>query len=168
MARSNSTVSAAKKRGAAAPGTTKTRKRPASASKASGGKSGARKVAVGTSARTTASTRKPTPSRAPARGKTAGAARRATGQPAKSKVARQAKPVRKPAKKALSPEARKQLAGERLRQLLEEKRRLAAQTPAWQRIEHHDHAPRPAAHQPHGGGAPDAEATHNSGHRGDS
>jgi hypothetical protein len=43
----------------------------------------------------------------------------------------------------LSPEERKQAAAERLKMLLEEKKRRAAQTPSWQKIEHHDHpAPR--------------------------
>jgi len=52
----------------------------------------------------------------------------------------------------LSPAAQKKLAGEHLRSLLEQKKRRATQTPAWQLIEHHDNAPREPAHQPHGGG----------------
>jgi hypothetical protein len=53
--------------------------------------------------------------------------------------------------KPLSHAARKKLAGEHLRALLEQKKRLATQTPAWQKIEHHDHEPREPDHQPHGG-----------------
>jgi hypothetical protein len=51
--------------------------------------------------------------------------------------------------------------------MLEEKKRLAAQTPAWQRIEHHDHAPQQAEHQPHGGTAAGGEPAQDPGHRGD-
>jgi hypothetical protein len=54
---------------------------------------------------------------------------------------------------ALSPAAQKKLAGEHLRALLEQKKRRATQTPAWQKIEHHDNTPRDADHQPHGAGA---------------
>jgi len=50
------------------------------------------------------------------------------------------KPV--PAKKThrrMSPQARKNLVAKHLREMLEEKNRRAAQTPAWQQIVHHDH-----------------------------
>jgi len=53
--------------------------------------------------------------------------------------------------KPLSHAAQKKLAGEHLRALLEQKKHRATQTPAWQKIEHHDHEPREAGHQPHGG-----------------
>ena len=43
----------------------------------------------------------------------------------------------------LSPEEKKQIAGEHLKALLEQKKRRLKQTPAWKMIEHHDHpAPR--------------------------
>jgi len=48
-----------------------------------------------------------------------------------------------PAKRAsqtLSPEAKKNLAARHLWELVEEKKRRAAQPPAWQNIGHHDHA----------------------------
>jgi hypothetical protein len=56
----------------------------------------------------------------------------------------------------LSAEARKKLAGEHLRALLDEKKRRAAQTPTWQTITHHDHAARLPDALPHGvpSGAP--------------
>jgi hypothetical protein len=50
------------------------------------------------------------------------------------------KPV--PAKKAhrrMSPQAKKNLVAKHLREMLDEKNRRAAQTPAWQQIVHHDH-----------------------------
>jgi hypothetical protein len=65
------------------------------------------------------------------------------------------KPV--PAKKThrrMSPQARKNLVAKHLREMLEEKNRRAAQTPAWQQIVHHDH---PAPLIPPR--IPDAEAT---------
>ena len=55
------------------------------------------------------------------------------------------KPV--PAKKTprrMTPQARKNLVAKHLRQMLDEKNRRAAQTPAWQQIVHHDH-PAPMA-----------------------
>src|SRR5678816_4902903 len=58
-----------------------------------------------------------------------------------TKTARsRSKPV--PAKKAhrrMSPQARKNLVAKHLREMLEEKNRRAAQTPAWQQIAHRDH-----------------------------
>ena len=39
----------------------------------------------------------------------------------------------------MSPQARKKLVAKHLREMLEEKNRRAAQTPAWQQIVHHDH-----------------------------
>jgi hypothetical protein len=70
---------------------------------------------------------------------------------------------------ALSPAAQKKLAGEHLRALLEQKKRRATQTPAWQTIEHHDHAPRDADHQPHGGdGVADGDAARDPDDRGES
>ncbi len=55
-----------------------------------------------------------------------------------------AKPVRsQAATRELSPKARKDLAARHLWQLVEEKKRRAAQTPPWQTIAHHDH-PAPA------------------------
>jgi hypothetical protein len=59
-------------------------------------------------------------------------------------------------KEPLSAEARKNLAGEHLRALLEEKKRRAAQTPPWQTIVHHDHAPRPPDALPYGAPPPAA------------
>jgi hypothetical protein len=60
---------------------------------------------------------------------------------ARTKTARsRSKPV--PAKKThrrMSPQARKNLVAKHLREMLEEKNRRAAQTPAWQQIVHHDH-----------------------------
>ena len=58
-----------------------------------------------------------------------------------TKTARsRSKPV--PAKKAhrrVTPQARKNLVAKHLREMLEEKNRRAAQTPAWQQIAHRDH-----------------------------
>jgi len=58
-----------------------------------------------------------------------------------TKTARsRSKPV--PAKKThrrMSPQARKNLVAKHLREMLEEKNRRAAQTPAWQQIAHRDH-----------------------------
>jgi hypothetical protein len=56
----------------------------------------------------------------------------------------------------MSAEARKKLAGEHLRALLEEKKRRVAQIPAWQTITHHDHESRLPDALPHGSpsGAP--------------
>jgi hypothetical protein len=68
---------------------------------------------------------------------------------------------------ALSPEERKRLAGERMRALLDAKKRKAASTPAWKKIEHHDHAPRATDHQPHGGSAAGGAPARNSGPRGE-
>ena len=63
------------------------------------------------------------------------------------------KPV--PAKKThrrMSPQARKNLVAKHLREMLEEKNRRAAQTPAWQQIVHHDHpAPMSPPHVPDAG-----------------
>jgi len=39
----------------------------------------------------------------------------------------------------MSPQARKNLVAKHLREMLDEKNRRAAQTPAWQQIVHHDH-----------------------------
>jgi hypothetical protein len=98
------------------------------------------------------------------RGSAAGKTAKAT-PPRRGKAAAAARAK----KKALSPEARKKLAGEHLRALLEQKKRRMTQMPAWQTIEHHDHAPRAAPHQPHAGGAaPAADPTQDSGQRGDS
>jgi len=69
-----------------------------------------------------------------------------TSAPKKSKLGAlkaarsRSKPV--PAKKThrrMSPQARKNLVAKHLREMLEEKNRRAAQTPAWQQIVHHDH-----------------------------
>ena len=40
------------------------------------------------------------------------------------------------------------MAGEHLRELLEQKKQRQAQVPAWQRIEHHDRAPRTSESAP--------------------
>jgi len=48
----------------------------------------------------------------------------------------------------LSPEARKKLAAQHLWELVEQKKRLAAQTPPWQQIEHHDHPAPPVVPDP--------------------
>ncbi len=53
-------------------------------------------------------------------------------------------------KQNLSADVRKKQAGEHLRTLLEDKKRQAAQTPVWQTIVHHDHAPRVPDAMPHG------------------
>jgi len=70
----------------------------------------------------------------------------------------------------LSPAARKKLAGEHLRALLEQKKHRATQPPAWQKIEHHDHASREPDHQPHGGevGGDGGEAARDPDDRGES
>jgi len=39
----------------------------------------------------------------------------------------------------MSPQAKKNLVAKHLREMLDEKNRRAAQTPAWQQIVHHDH-----------------------------
>ena len=64
----------------------------------------------------------------------------------KANTARKSPPVAapksKPAKQEsrnLSPEAKKNLAAKHLWELVEEKKRRAAQPPAWQNIGHHDH-----------------------------
>ena len=67
-----------------------------------------------------------------------------------------------------SPAAQKKLVGEHLRALLEQKKLRATRTPAWQKIEHHDHAPREADHQPHGGVAVGEEAGRDPDDRGES
>ena len=69
-------------------------------------------------------------------------ARRKTAKKAATKKV--AKNARRgtPAKKAhrrMSPQARKNLVAKHLREMLDEKNRRAAQTPAWQQIVHHDH-----------------------------
>jgi len=57
-------------------------------------------------------------------------------------------------KEPVGADARKQLAGEHLRALLEEKKRRAAQTPLWQTIVHHDHAARLPDGLPHAAPSP--------------
>lgn len=94
-----------------------------------------------------------TPTRAAARSaSSASAAKKSTLKPRKKTAQSRRKPV--PAKKThrrMSPQARKNLVAKRLREMLEEKNRRAAQTPAWQQIVHHDHpAPMPAPHVPEG------------------
>ena len=60
-------------------------------------------------------------------------------------------------KEPVGADARKQLAGEHLRALLEEKKRRAAHTPPWQTIVHHDHAARLPDGLPHAAPSPAAE-----------
>ena len=73
----------------------------------------------------------------------------------------------------MTPQAKKNLVAKHLRQMLDEKNRRAAQTPAWQQIVHHDHpaplsAPRvPDAAEPPGERGPLA-ADRGSGDRGGS
>lgn len=76
------------------------------------------------------------------------------------------KPVpAKTTRRRMSPQARKNLVAKHLREMLEEKNRRAAQTPAWQQIVHHDHPaplnpPRiPDSEQPEPSSAPDQGAT---------
>jgi hypothetical protein len=63
------------------------------------------------------------------------------GNPSKLRTLtrRKAKPA-KPASRSLSPEAKKNLAVQHLWELVEEKKRRAAQPPLWQNIGHHDHS----------------------------
>jgi len=88
---------------------------------------------------------------APARKTTAASGRKpaASAKRAAATVTR-GSAAKKPATSAarpkppLSAQARKELAGAHMRELLDAKNRRAAQTPAWQRIPHQDH-PAPAA-----------------------
>jgi len=138
----------------------KTTARRSPAKKASAKKSGAKKAGakkVATAARrgaiVKAPQRKAAAKRRPqaAKAKTGTRASTRSGantSPAKksklgagTKTARsRSKPV--PAKKThrrMSPQARKNLVAKHLREMLEEKNRRAAQTPAWQQIAHRDH-----------------------------
>jgi hypothetical protein len=107
-----------------------------------------RKMQDGKSARAVKSGAKSTQSRQrqTAPGKPIGVTARTAGVN-KSVVGKSAA-VAKP--QPLSAEVRKKLAGEHLRELLEQKKLRAARTPAWQTIEHHDSALRPPEPMPHG------------------
>lgn len=104
--------------------------------------------------RTAASARKRAPSkRATSARKPARAAKKAAKRPRRqtaakgsarkspTKTARTAAPPRA-TRAPLSAERKKLIAGEHLRDLLEQKKQRQAQLPAWQRIEHHDRTPR--------------------------
>jgi len=130
----------------------------ASAKKAGAKKAGAKKTATTarrgvtrtTAKRKAAPKRRPQAAKAPkAKTSTRASTRSASNTSAakKSKLAAQTKLARSrrkpvPTKKAhrrMSPQARKNLVAKHLREMLEEKNRRAAQTPAWQQIVHHDH-----------------------------
>ena len=133
----------------------KTTARRNPAKKASAKKAGAKKVAtaarrgaiVKAPQRRAAAKRRPQAAKAKT-GTRASTRSGANTSPAKksklgagTKTARsRSKPV--PAKKThrrMSPQARKNLVAKHLREMLEEKNRRAAQTPAWQQIAHRDH-----------------------------
>lgn len=117
-----------------------------------------RRTGAGKAQRKTAAAKRPSQ---PVKGKTgartsarsAGSASTAKKSTLKART-KTARPGRKPApakkpQPRMSPQARKELVAKHLRELLEEKNRRAAQTPAWQQIAHHDHpAPTPAPQVP--------------------
>ena len=133
----------------------KTTARRNPAKKASAKKAGAKKVAtaarrgaiVKAPQRKAAAKRRPQAAKAKTgtRASTRSAANTSPAKKSKlgagTKTARsRSKPV--PAKKThrrMSPQARKNLVAKHLREMLEEKNRRAAQTPAWQQIAHRDH-----------------------------
>jgi hypothetical protein len=107
----------------------------------------ARRSATGKTAQRKAAAKRPQAAKAKtgarastrAAGNTSAAKKSKLGARTKSARSR-SKPV--PAKKThrrMSPQARKNLVAKHLREMLEEKNRRAAQTPAWQQIVHHDH-----------------------------
>ena len=133
----------------------KTAARRKPAKKASAKKASAKKAATTARRGTVGKTakRKAAPKRRP-QAATTTTGTRASTRPAgntsaakKSKLGAQTKTAQSrskpvPAKKAhrrMSPQARKTLVAKHLREMLEEKNRRAAQTPAWQQIVHHDH-----------------------------
>jgi len=99
----------------------------------------------------TAQQRKAAPKRRPATKAAAGA--RASQSAGSTKAAKKSKLAagtktaasrRKPVpatktRRRMSPQAKKNLVAKHLREMLDEKNRRAAQTPAWQQIVHHDH-----------------------------
>lgn len=131
---------------------TTARRKPAkkaAAKKASAKKAAttARRSATGKTAQRKAAAKRPQAAKAKtgarastrAAGNTSAAKKSKLGARTKSARSR-SKPV--PAKKThrrMSPQARKNLVAKHLREMLEEKNRRAAQTPAWQQIVHHDH-----------------------------